>query len=152
LIDRTPHLIWQLLTKRPHRFERYLPAGSFRYGNVWLGVTAENQEFYNVRWPILAAACAEHDCLPWISYEPALGPLTLLDFPVWPRWIIFGGESGAHRRPCEAQWARDVIAEIEMYMPGIVQFFFKQMSARTPAAGKALIPADLLIQEFPNGA
>ena len=31
-------------------------------------------------------------------------------------------------------------------------FFMKQMSARTPSAGKALMPAHLLVQEFPVAA
>ena len=149
LIDRTPYLIWQLLTKRPHRYERYLPSGHFHHDNVWLGATAENQEFYNVRWPILAAAAESHDCRAWISYEPALGPLTLTGFPIWPEWIIFGGESGPHRRPCDPNWARQLREEIATYTPGMVSLFVKQMSALTPAAGKALIPADLLIQTWP---
>jgi len=75
--------------------------------------------------------------------------LTLTDFPIWPRWIIFGGESGSGRRECEAEWARQIRFEINEYLPGMVAFFVKQMSARTPAEGKALIPPDLMIQEFP---
>lgn len=148
LIEETPWLIWQLLTKRPHRYERYLPP-RFTHKNVWLGVTAENQEFYDVRWPILARACDQFNCRSWISYEPALGPLTMTGFPIWPTWIIFGGESGAHHRPCEEKWLRDLKAEIDEYMP-FCSLFVKQMSARTPNEGKQLIPIDLLIQEFPQ--
>lgn len=148
LIDKTPYLIWQLLTKRPQRYERYLPA-KFENGNVWLGITAENQENYNLRWPILAKQCDVHDLISWISYEPALGPLTLTDFPIWPRWVIFGGESGAGHREADPEWARALIREIKEFVPGYVKFFVKQMSAATPTIGKALIPSDLRIQEFP---
>ena len=147
LIDETPNLIWQLLTKRPHRFERYLPP-TFKHGNVWLGVTAENQEFYDVRWPILQKECAKRDLTAWISYEPALGPLTLNTHAERPAWIIFGGESGHGRRECKREWADAIVAEIAKCKPR-VQFFMKQMGARTPAKGKELIPAELLIQEFP---
>ena len=37
LIDKTPNLIWQLLTKRPQRYARYLPKDGFVHDNVWLG-------------------------------------------------------------------------------------------------------------------
>lgn len=108
---------------------------------------AENQEQYNIRWPILLSVPFE---LPtWISYEPALGPLTLTDFPVWPRWIIFGGESGANRRECKREWADSLLAEIREYMP-YTAFFMKQMGGKTPAEGKAAIPPELNIQEFPG--
>lgn len=146
LIDRTPSLTWQLLTKRPHRYDRYLPT-KFKHDNVWLGITAENQEQYNIRWPILAKV--RMNCLLWVSYEPALGPLTMTEFPMWPRWIIFGGESGPGRREVSAEWGRSLKREIDQFMPWC-SLFVKQMSARTPDEGKKLIPADLLIQEFPK--
>jgi protein gp37 len=148
LIDETPHLIWQLLTKRPHRYERYLPA-KFEHDNVWLGTTAENQEFYDVRWPILAKACDQWNLRSWISYEPALGPLELTGFPIWPTWVIFGGESGTSRRPCEEAWIRSLIADRNQFMPHL-SLFVKQMGGRTPAEGKAAIPPELNIQEFPS--
>lgn len=147
LIDETPHLIWQLLTKRPHRYNRYLPE-KFAHDNVWLGVTAENQEQYNVRWPILAAVKIE--AVTWISYEPTIGPLTLTDFPMWPRWVIFGGESGANRRECRREWAEHLLKERNEFMPWL-SLFVKQFGGRTPAEGKAAIPPELNIQEFPGG-
>lgn len=147
LIDSTPNLIWQLLTKRPHRYGSVLPQ-YFRHGNVWLGTTAEDQRYYDVRWPILALAARAWKCPAWISYEPALGPLTISKwFPRFPDWMIFGGESGAGRRDCEAKWARDLRDECENIE---VAFFMKQMSAATAPEGKALIPADLMIQQYPE--
>jgi protein gp37 len=145
LINNTPHLIWQLLTKRPHRFERYMPA-KFTFNNVWLGVSAENQEFYDVRWPILRDFCAARNMLSWISYEPALGQLSVRGFNAKPDWIIFGGESGNNRRPCKAEWASVLLNECKV---NGIKFFAKQMSARTPAEGKLLIPEELNVQEFP---
>ena len=145
LIDQTPHLIWQLLTKRPHRYARYLPA-EFRHGNVWLGITAENQEQYDIRWPILARV--NHVLPNWVSYEPALGQLTVTGFPVCPRWVIFGGESGANRRESQRTWLESLIKERDEFIPAM-RLFVKQFSARTPAEGKALIPPELNIQEFP---
>lgn len=158
LIDATPHLTWQLLTKRPHRYSRYLPP-SFKHDNVWLGTSAENQEFYNVRWPLLMAEARKRNLVSFISYEPALGPLSMFawstsahnpEFVIddtFPNWLIAGGESGAHRRPMETEWFESLKAECESWG---VSFFVKQLSARTPEEGAKLIPASLLIRQFPK--
>jgi protein gp37 len=153
LINRTPNLTWQLLTKRPQRYSRYLPA-EFKFWNVWLGASAENQANYNLRWPILAAQRIRYAGLipVFISYEPALGPLKIannkLDEGV-PDWLICGGESGTHRRPMEQSWAEDVKFECK---ENGVAFFMKQLSARTPEQGAQLIPAHLLLRQFPGGS
>ena len=76
----------------------------------------------------------------FISYEPALGPLTLkkhahiLDVGV-PSWLIMGGESGNKRRPMNIQWAENIKKECE---DNGVSFWMKQMSARTPEEGAEL--------------
>lgn len=151
LIDATPHLTWQLLTKRPHRYKRFLPP-SFVNDNVWLGCTTEDQHFYDVRWPILREAADMLGLTTFISYEPALGPLSLKVskagnvFKV-PDWVICGGESGTGRRAMETVWAEDVKIECKRYG---VKFYMKQMSAATPEKGQALIPAHLLVREFPE--
>lgn len=145
VIDRTPHLIWQLLTKRPENYNKYLP-GCFIHGNVWLGTTAEDQKYFDLRWPILFnASLNQGRCLTWISYEPALGPLCLFPHSA-PEWVIFGGESGAGRRPMQEGWATDLREECRRRG---VAFFMKQFGARTPAEGKLLIPDFLKVQEFP---
>jgi len=156
LIDHTPYLIWQLLTKRPQRYFRYLPT-SFAHNNVWLGTTAEDQHFYDIRWSSLRLVAADYGLTSWISYEPALGPIVMDDFPFtsgidgildYPNWIIFGGESGADkkRRPMDIEWARDLKSECASCG---TSFFMKQMGARTSNAAKALIPVDMLVHEFP---
>jgi protein gp37 len=143
LIWDTPNLIWQLLTKRPENWRRYLPEP--HPPNLWLGFTAEDGEHYHKR-------AAYMQSIPWfnglffVSYEPALGPLRIGGNYPQLKWLIFGGESGPKRRPTEQKWAEDVKADCERL--GIA-FFMKQMGARTPAEGKALIPAELLIHEFP---
>jgi protein gp37 len=68
-------------------------------------------------------------------------------FDLKPDWIIFGGESGPRRRPVDAAWADAILSECQEFG---CAFFMKQMSAFTPTQGKALIPARLLIQEFPG--
>ncbi|MHB1674646.1 MAG: DUF5131 family protein [Acidobacteriaceae bacterium] len=148
-IDATPNLIWQLLTKRPHRYMRRLPK-RFEHVNVWLNTTAEGQHFYDVRWPILNEfrRTPGWENIPlWISYEPAIGPVTTRGFNFKPDWIIFGGESGPRRRPVDAAWAETIQRECKEFGAA---FFMKQMRAFTPAQAKALIPAHLLVQEFPG--
>jgi protein gp37 len=146
LIDATPHLTWLLLTKRPHRYERYLPF-QFKHKNVWLGTSAENQRFYDARWPILGEIAERFGLVSWISYEPALGPLNMGGFHGNPNWIICGGESGPGHRPMRQEWAENLRREC---LATGTAFFVKQMSARTPAAGAVLIPAHLLVREFPD--
>jgi protein gp37 len=142
LIRGTPNLIWQLLTKRVEGYEA-MPLDILENFSVWKGFTAEDQERYDERWHQMK----RWPGITWCSYEPAIGPLTT--FKVWhkPNWFVFGGESGNGRRPCEEAWARNLLKECR---DRNIPFFMKQMSARTPDEGKALIPPDLMIQEFPS--
>jgi protein gp37 len=55
--------------------------------------------------------------------------------------VIAGGETGEGARPMDPQWARDLRDQCKA---AGVAYFFKQMS------GKAEIPDDLLIQEYPG--
>jgi protein gp37 len=147
-VDKTPHLIYQFLTKRPHRYASRLPV-EFPLRNVWLGTTAENQHFYDVRWDVLCRLRNEpayHGLPLWVSYEPALGPLSIRGFADKPDWIICGGESGEVTRPMEQRWAEDLLQECREFG---VAFFMKQMAARTPKAGMRLIPPHLLVRQYP---
>lgn len=147
LINDTPHLDWLLLTKRPQRYERELPK-TFPQKNVWLGTTVEMQEFYKPRFTNLKLAAVSRGLRCFVSYEPALGPLSIRGYGAdVPDWLIFGGETGAQRRPMEQQWAEDIKAECEYFG---VSFFMKQLSAKTPKQAADLIPAHLLIRQFPN--
>lgn len=143
-IRLTDHLIWQLLTKRPAGYSNMIALDVLALPRVWPGVTCENQPQYELRWPKMPDFSARR---PWISYEPALGPLTLTLFP-WPSWVVCGGESGNQRRPMVLKWAADLKAECQEKN---IPFFMKQVSARTPNEGKLLIPESLKAQEFPFG-
>ena len=63
-----------------------------------------------------------------------------------PGWLIFGGETGPKPRPMQLEWAANIQRECGDFG---VAFFMKQMSARTPTKAAALIPASLLIRQFP---
>lgn len=138
LISKTPELDWLLLTKRPENIAKMLPVLG-HWPNVWLGTTAEDQPHYDRRWPILAAVPAAKR---FISYEPALGPLTL-SWPHYPDWIICGGESGKDARLMDLAWARSLRDECNRLD---IAYFFKQTTKKGP------IPDDLMVRQFPRAA
>jgi protein gp37 len=103
LIDDTPSLDWLLLTKRPENIARLSP--KLGQPNVWLGVSAENQHYWNLRVPILMEIPA---VVHFVSAEPLLAPITMNELTLYPEWLIVGGESGPHARPMRAEWARSL--------------------------------------------
>lgn len=154
LIRDTPHLNWLLLTKRPENMARFLPASWWddreAWSNVWLGFTAEDQEHFDRRWPIMREIPA---VVRFCSYEPAIGPLRL---PPLRRldgsridgdaeglnWLICGGESGKGHRPMPLEWESAIREDCRAFG---IPYFFKQL------AGKQPIPADFpLVRQFPE--
>jgi len=121
LIRATPRLHWQLLTKRSERIADNLPADWREgYANVWLGVSIENMDYAERADHLRAIPAA----VRFISYEPALGPLTDLDL-AGIDWVIFGGESGANYREADLQWSRDMRDKCAAHG---VAYFHKQSS------------------------
>jgi protein gp37 len=125
LFRSTPNLTWQILTKRPENFSRYLPAdwGQKGFANVWIGVTTENRREARRRIDILRKMPAR---LRFVSFEPLLEDLPDLDLSGID-WAIVGGESGAQARPFDLAWARSIQAKCAA--SGTI-FFFKQLGAR----------------------
>lgn len=148
VIDQTPNLDWLILTKRPQNIMKMLPDPDAGYSkpwgngwpNVWLGMTAENQEEYDRRSNHLYKVPA---AVRFISYEPALGPLVVdLDAPL--DLLICGGESGPHARQMDLAWAR--AARDQCKRQGIF-YFFKQMGGKRKPFPP--IPDDLMVREMP---
>lgn len=76
VIRATPHLVWLLLTKRPHLIVDQVEEIGGLPANVALGTTAENQQRYEERVGDLVHARAVLGALfTFVSYEPMLGPL-----------------------------------------------------------------------------
>jgi protein gp37/site-specific DNA-cytosine methylase len=122
IIRKTPHLTYQILTKRPERIKECLPSDwGEGYPNVWLGVTVENQDTIH-RAELLVEIPAS---VRFISAEPLLGPLDLLTPLDWKLmghidWIIIGGESGNitgkyNFRECQADWIQQLINDMNEY-------------------------------------
>ncbi len=159
LIETTPWLDWQLLTKRPENIVTMLPDEWLKSPrpHVWLGTTCENQKYAEIRLPhLLAVNAAVH----FVSYEPALGPVDFTpwmdhecgDPPHWScpnqiDWVIAGGESGPSRRAPDLDWFRSVRDDCKAYG---VPYFFKQVGGLRPTDGGDLLDG-VSIKQFPVG-
>lgn len=120
LIARTPHLDWQLLTKRPERIMSSIPAVWLDVAphNVWYGTSVENADYV---WRI-AEVCKVPAAVRFLSIEPLLGPIPRLPLEGID-WVIVGGESGPGARPMDISWARQVRDQV---LARGIPFFFKQ--------------------------
>ncbi|MDE2101714.1 MAG: phage Gp37/Gp68 family protein [Patescibacteria group bacterium] len=152
LIEATPHLTWQLVTKRPENARRMAPpAWREKWpANVWLLASVESQAHIG-RIIELANVPAK---VRGVSAEPLLGPLILTreelayclacgtvsdsmyacrhcgDVRTRERtyldyldWVIVGGESGHEARPMHPDWARSLRDQCQAAK---VAFFFGQ--------------------------
>lgn len=137
LIEATPHLRWQLLTKRPENVAGMVPWAPGAWpSHVWLGATVEQQRFAEDRIGHLFAAGPR---LVFISAEPLLGRLDLtgilgnsLDPSVGQAigWVIAGGETGRKARPTHPEWLRSLHDECADWG---VPFHLKQLGEWTAA-------------------
>ncbi|MDQ6949789.1 MAG: phage Gp37/Gp68 family protein [Actinomycetota bacterium] len=105
LIERTPWLTWQLLTKRPENIAGMVPWSGDWPANVWVGTTVETQRWADERIPHLLSGAAGAR-LRFLSMEPLLGPIDL-GLP-GIGWVITGGESGPGATPSHPDWFRSV--------------------------------------------
>lgn len=142
LIDETPWLIWQLLTKRPENIMKFIPLHWAKGlpANVWIGTSVENQEAADERIPGLLQVPAR---VRFLSCEPLLGPVEISFMGTAPEswgygykaiyqlldWVIAGGESGPHARPMHPDWARSLRNQCR---EAGVAFLFKQWGEWRP--------------------
>ena len=160
---------FMILTKRPERMQQFFSskiyadsANSYHLPqNLWLGVTAENQEQADKRIPILLQIPA---AVRFVSVEPMLSAIKM-DFGwlgrgpgVWLHrdqrgwlggidWVIAGCESGPRRRPADIQWFRSLRDQcIRENTP----FFLKQMDNRYGSLDKMPILDGQSWNQFPE--
>jgi len=113
IIKECDSLIFQILTKRHGRIKDHLPPDwGDGYQNVWLGVTAEDREWWDRRVRELRKVPA---LVRFVSYEPAIGSIAGASAEGID-WVIIGGESGSKSpdaefkaRPFNVQWALEAI-------------------------------------------
>lgn len=142
LVEATPRLDWQLLTKRAERIAGNLPANWDRIrGRVWLGVSVENADYV---WRMDRLRCLD-SAVRFVSYEPALGPIAHAADLTGIDWLIYGGESGLRFRPEDKQWARDIMTKCR---ESGTAFFHKQSAARFTERGIDL--DGVIVREYPE--
>lgn len=138
-----------------------LPRVPWPLPNVWLGVSAENQEQFNKRVPLLLECPA---AIRWVSAEPLLGPINAtpctyarasasrhvnfltgqgIEYSgdggcgMWTYkehidWVVVGGESGHGARDCKLDWIESVVRQCA---DAKVPVFVKQLGAK-PLVGE----------------
>ncbi len=151
LIDATPNLDWLLLTKRPENVRKMWPLPHYTATypeivkgakdvvvyrkNVWLGTSISDQQTYDELAHDLYHGCRNLSPVLFLSAEPLLGPIKLWhDFDGdkvrnWKGcfdWLICGGESGHHSRPCNVEWIRSIRDQCKS---ASVPCFVKQLGA-----------------------
>lgn len=138
LIEKTPYLDWQLLTKRVGNASTMVPRhwmdGEWP-SHVWLGATVCNQEETDRDVPKLLEDVPA--AKRFLSIEPMLGPIKLNPhylasercIDTFIDWVIVGGESSPKARGMHPNWVRSVRDQCtEARTP----FFFKQWGEWQP--------------------
>ena len=140
----TPRHTYQILTKRADRMvgaiqQLALPLPA----NIWLGVSAENQRYFDER--VAWLACTEA-MTRFVSAEPLLGAIDIGGYDDILDWLIVGGESGSGRRPMELNWARSLRDQCQ---EAGIAYFFKQGNSHRPGGDSLLDGVEY--RAFPGG-
>jgi protein gp37 len=198
----TPQHTYQLLTKRHGRMKSLLRSDDFfeqvrqeylcNFGaaairgfawplaNLWLGVSAEDQHWAEIRVHALLSTPA---AVRWVSAEPLLGPIDFRSLrasngafidalcgdvkspsgeiyaacPGSLSWIVTGGESGPDAREMDLQWARAIIRDcrntrtpVFMKQVGSVAAQFMGPRAGSHGGNPDVWPPDLCVRQFPG--
>ncbi|HEU5023130.1 MAG TPA: DUF5131 family protein [Bryobacteraceae bacterium] len=146
-----------ILTKHAGRMYELL-VDSEPIPGVCLGVSAENQKWWDVRVPFLRATPAWRRV---VSCEPLLGHIGISGSDVEPKihQIIWGGESGAGARACELAWIRSGIEQCRRLR---IAAFVKQFGSHPTIGGTPTFlrsrkggepsewPEDCRVREYPH--
>lgn len=139
-------VVWQMTTKRAKRMQglsvKWMEKeGRMVPGNIWPGISAEDQDTYNERVKWLNNTPSP---MQWVSLEPLLGPIDLGNTR-FLAWVVVGGESGPKHRPMEMRWAKDIY---EQCVAAKIPFYGKQVSSVRPGVPLEFDGEE--IHEWPN--
>ena len=161
IIKNTPHLTYQILTKRPERILNHLPWDwGDGYDNVWLGISGENEELTYQRLVELHKVPAK---VKFISAEPLLEDITSnrnIELIRKLDWVIIGGESGNDTgkyryRPMAQSWAQNIIDvcntyNVPCFMKQLGTDLAKQLQCKDRHGGDITEwPISLQVRQFP---
>jgi protein gp37 len=144
IIRSCPHLIFQILTKRPERINECLPADwGNGWDNVWLGTSIGSEPSITRAIDLLNVKAKTR----FISVEPFHGEFNfrwkyipenwretqgiVSEYEILKNidWVIIGGESGNETgpyryRPCKIEWIENLVKECQENQ---VPVFVKQL-------------------------
>ena len=122
--------------------------------NVWLCISAEDQQTADERIPILLKTSA---AVRGVSLEPLLGPIDLrisafngadsFSSMEGISWVVCGGESGDRARLMNMEWPRSIITQCR---EAGVPCFIKQDSGKSSGEQGRFTNTEWSIKEFPN--
>ncbi len=174
IMQACPQHTFCILTKRPGPTLEYLSTDGYPSSNIWLGVTAENQQAADERIPLLLQCSA---AVRFVSIEPILSGVNMVAInhgggetlnaltaeitthrdhtfrtsdtnPV--NWVIVGGETGPGARLAKLEWFYEIRDQCRA---ADVPLFVKTLgTALETQLGKprGWLPDDLKIREFPK--
>jgi protein gp37 len=175
IIRRTPHLTYQILTKRPERIEQSLPSDwGWGYSNVWIGVSVEDFEHAHRLEYLHELKGVISKFKTFASIEPLIADLRISEFSSATHkafasldWVIIGGESGNETgkfryRPCELQWMLDIVhwtqkLKIPTFVKQLGTYQAKKINMKNEKGrhdrhGGNIegFPCELRLRQFPN--
>lgn len=172
IIARTPHHIYQILTKRPGRIARCLPAdwesNPEKWAHVWLGTSIGGDKADVIMVEKLVQIPAS---VLFLSIEPLIASVqdALLNFIAAEtnamKWCIVGGESGNGKvandtvkygyRESELEWFTEVVnacnyLQVPCFVKQLGVHLAKELGAST-RTGKLLtdLPECIRVRQFP---
>ena len=147
VIKNTPHVLYQILTKRPERIINHLPK-DWPYPNVWLGTSTGCNKTLS-KLDSLRKVPIHPEAVRFVSVEPLLEDGSQKINLDGIGWLITGGESGlgeeylynpavkdnneTGRRTMKLDWARKL--QRLCYRQG-VKFYFKQLTGQRSGEGE----------------
>jgi len=167
IIRKCPHLIFQILTKRPERILKHLPDDwGDGWDNVWLGTSAGSggeKQMKRIE-DLMEVKLSGKAKVIFLSLEPLHGPIDLnneFDFsPIdcsanileYCDWVIVGGESGNdvgkyRYRPCSIEWIHKIVYDCQ---ENVVPVFVKQLGTHLSKELKMSDRHGGNIDEFPE--
>lgn len=174
IIRRCPHLIFQILTKRPERIKDNLPRDwGDGWDNVWLGTSIGSENSHRRLYDLLKVPSLTR----FLSLEPLWGEIDFYRISGrWPNdydhpwrnspiltgidWVIVGGESGNDfgkytYRQCHPAWFNLIQDQCEsvgvpLFVKQLGTYLHKTMGLQDRHGGDINeFPNNLKVREFP---
>lgn len=173
IIRKCPHLIFQILTKRPERVLDCIPEDFHLWDNVWLGTSVGSAKSMDRIRDLMWVKGLGKAKTIFLSLEPLHGPIDLeQEIPLgtidcgapileYVDWVIVGGESGhdtgTYRyRPCNIDWVQDIVDactdnDVPVFVKQMGTHLSKQMGMSDRHGGNIdEFPHHLQIRQFPE--